>query len=63
MIRGVTATSVVRLSAAAAGAALKASMVGWDAKFVIATDASCNGTTAGATASGNSTAATIVRTG
>ena len=74
MARGVTGSDVVRLSAAAAGAALKASMVGWDPKFVIATDASCNGSTAGQTASAtltysggtsnvNSATATIVCTG
>lgn len=72
MARGATGADVVRLSAAGAGAALKASMPGWDAKFSISTDATC-GTTAGATHavtlsySGGSTAntatATIICTG
>jgi MSHA pilin protein MshA len=61
----------VRLNAASAGAALVASMGTWDAKFAIATDASCTGAaggTVGVTLShtGNSAStavATIICTG
>jgi MSHA pilin protein MshA len=74
LARGATGTNVVRLSAAAAGAALTASMPGWEStKFVLATDASCNGSTSGAVATAtltysggvaaNSATATIICTG
>ena len=74
MVRGTGGTDVIRLNAAAAGASLKAGMVGWDSKFVISSDLSCAGSTAGATgtvgltysggtASVNSATATIVCTG
>ncbi len=68
-----TNTAVVRLSAAAAGASLISGMATWDAKFVMGTDATCAGATAGATAratlsySGgsatNTATATIICTG
>ena len=73
MARGTGGTDVVRLSGAGAGALLKASMVGWDPKFVIATDVTC-GTSAGSTGNAtltysggtsnvNSATATIICTG
>lgn len=74
LARGATGTGVVRLSAAAAGAALTGSMASWDStNFKIATDASCAGSAAGVTAAAtlthgtgttaNSAVATIVCTG
>jgi MSHA pilin protein MshA len=72
MAKGVTDTSVIRLSAGNAGASLKAGMIGWDAKFSISSDVTC-GTSAGSTGnvtlsySGGTTAntatATIICTG
>jgi prepilin-type N-terminal cleavage/methylation domain-containing protein len=43
----VNSSNGVRLTAAAAGAALTGGMASWDAKFVIATDATCAATNAG----------------
>jgi MSHA pilin protein MshA len=74
MAKGVTDTSVIRLSAAGAGNSLKGSMLGWDTKFSISTDVSCAGSTAGATgnvslsysggtAGVNTATATIICTG
>lgn len=73
MARGATHTSVVRLSAAGAGASLKAGMVGWDTKFSISTDGSCAGAAAGDTKAvtlsysggdaANTASATIICTG
>lgn len=73
-IRGTGGSDVIRLNAAGAGALLKGSMVGWDTKFVVATDVSCLASAAGATgvatltysggtASVNSATATIICTG
>lgn len=73
MARGAAHTSVVRLSAAAAGASLKTGMVGWDTKFSISTDGSCLASDAGATVpvtlsysggdAANTATATIICTG
>lgn len=67
-----TANSV-RLSAAAAGAALTGSMIGWDTKFSISGDVTCAASTAGATGratlsysggtTNNTATATIICTG
>jgi MSHA pilin protein MshA len=73
MAKGTADPSVVRLTAANAGAALRASMVGWDTKFSISSDLSCVASSAGASGnvtlsySGGTTAntatATIICTG
>ncbi len=73
LARGATGTGVLRLSAAAAGAALTGSMQGWDTKFSISTDVTCAGSTSGAAgpatlsysggATGTTATATIICTG
>ncbi len=63
---------VVRLSAAGAGATLRANMATWDAKFAIGTDGTCAAVAAGGTvqvtlshtdSSANTATATIICTG
>ena len=73
MARGTGGADVIRLSAAAAGAALTGSMVGWDTRFSISTDVTCAGSTAGQSGSAtlsysggtaaNTATATIICTG
>jgi MSHA pilin protein MshA len=73
VVRGAGGSNVLRLNAAGAGAALKASMGGWDAKFSISTDLTCVASTAGASGSvtlsysggvaANTATATVVCTG
>ncbi len=74
LARGTGGTNVVRVNNASGAAALTASMVSWDtSKFSIGTEASCNGSAAGATAAAtishvggttaNTATATIICTG
>lgn len=74
VLRGTGGAGVTRVSAAAGIAALTAGMVGWDStKFSIGTEAACNGSAAGAAATGalrysggttaNTATATIICTG
>lgn len=68
-----TNAAVVHLTNNSAGAALASSMATWDTKFLITTEASCSGSTAGATAKAtlsysggaatNTATATIICTG